>query len=231
MLPEPYELSATDPDEVSCWFGDWLLVCEGDKDLIVRNPERCQYKECGLFVRCRVNGVEGARCAYMWSDTDFALCAGMSMGFPKKIGRVYLSHSKSNLYGLNDALPKIGAGTRFGAFLEAHGDRLITGTIKLSRRISPDELPPPFSKAQLFNMVYVPSADVNSRKPLARQIVSLAIRGKVNYGELWAAEDASLEFSESELDEHTRIKPIEITRAYYMERGTAVIGTRLEHKW
>ena len=54
QLPEPYELSATEPAGVSCWFGDWLIVPEEYKDVAFQNPERVQYKECMLQVGCRV---------------------------------------------------------------------------------------------------------------------------------------------------------------------------------
>src|SRR3972149_2823428 len=58
LLPEPYELSESEPGGVTIWFVDWLSVGEEDKDLIYMNPERVQYKECLLAIRCRFRGVE-----------------------------------------------------------------------------------------------------------------------------------------------------------------------------
>ena len=61
LLPEPYELSQNEPGGVTIWFVDWLSVWEEDKDLICKNPERTQYKECLLAIRCRFKGKEGIR--------------------------------------------------------------------------------------------------------------------------------------------------------------------------
>lgn len=83
LLPEPYETSAIEPGGCSVWFGDWLIFSDDDKDMIVRNPERAQYKECILWVRCRVNGVEGNKCAYIWVDNDVALLIGWFYGWPR----------------------------------------------------------------------------------------------------------------------------------------------------
>jgi hypothetical protein len=231
LLPEPYEPSAIEPGGCSCWFGDWLILSDDDKDMIVRNPERVQYKECILWVRCRVNGVEGTKCPYIWVDNDFALFGGWICGWPKKLGRIHLGHSKAKLYELIDALGKVGPGTRFSSFLEAHGERLITGTVKLSRQLSPDELPskaPEFLWPELLTL-YFPSMNVGS-KPLVHQLVQL-VHGHKKLGEVWVAEDASLIFTESELEEHTAIKPIEITGAYYFEFGGTLTGVKVLHQW
>jgi len=229
QLPEPYELSASEPTGCMCCFGDWLFVPEEYKDVAVSNPERVQYKECMLQMYCRVNGVEGRHCPYIWVDNDFAMLAGLLQGFPKKLGKVYMSHSKAKIYSLNEALGKIGPGTRFGCFLEALGQRLVTGTIKLGHQISPSELPPLFG-TPIFNTIYLPSSDINSDKPLAHRLVKLEEESIV-YGEVWTAEDATLTFTESELEEHTRLKPVKITGAYYMELGIRAGGSSLIHEW
>ncbi len=129
-------------------------------------------------------------------------------------------------------LGEVGPGTRFGAFLEAHGERLITGTIKLSRRISPKELPPPFGLPR-YNMVYVPSGSAGA-KPLVHQIIKWLNPEDppARFGDVWAAEAATLTFSESELEEYTAIKPLEIIGAYYVEMGATIIkGTSIIHEW
>ena len=72
--------------------------------------------------------------------------------------------------------------------------------------------------------------DVDSNKPLVHQIVRL-VEENIVFGEIWAGEDSSLTFMPSESEEHIRLKPIEITGAYYMELGIRVIGTKLVHEW
>ena len=229
QLPEPYKVSKTEPAGCMCWFGDWLIVPSEFKDLAASNPERVQYKECMLLVNCCVNGIEARHCPYIWVDSDFAMLAGMLMGFPKKLGKIYLSHSKAKIYGLNEAFGKVGKGTVFGGFLEALGERLVTGSIKLKEQISPSKLPPNFA-APIFNTIYLPSSDIDSDKPFVRRLIRILEENFV-FGEIWAAEDASLTFMESELEEHIRLKPVQITGAYYLEIGIKVLGTKLIQEW
>ena len=94
-----------------------------------------------FIARCRFKGVEATRCAYIWVDKDWAAFRGWFYGWPKKIGRIEFAFDKPHLYELNKGLGKIGPGTRFGAFLEAHGERLVTAAVKLTRQITPKELP------------------------------------------------------------------------------------------
>ena len=229
LLPEPYQLSAIEPDGVSCWFLDWLSVGEADKEMICVNPERAQYQECFLSIRCRINGVEGLRCPYIWVDKDNAVLRGWFYGYPKKLGRIHLSFNKPHLYELNPGLGKVGPGTRFTAFCEAHGERLITGTIQLTRQITPAELPLPFG-LNWFNIVHFPSTDIDTRKPLVHQIVTNVVES-VRFGEAWAAEPESLVFTSSALEEHTSLKPLEQTGAYYVTMGQTFKGTKIVHQY
>ena len=72
--------------------------------------------------------------------------------------------------------------------------------------------------------------DVDSNRPLVHQIVRL-VEENIVFGETWAAEDSNLTFMRSEFEEHIRLKPIEITGAYYMELGIRVVGTKLIQEW
>ena len=234
LLPEPYELSKTEPDVCSCWFADYLSVWEGDKDMIVRNAERAQYKECILFVRCNVKGTEGVRTAYIWVDKDFSMLRGWFMGYPKLIGRICIGHSNKSAYAVNPALGEFGPGTRFGSWAEAHGERLVYGSMRLSKKISRTELPPPFGMARL-NILHFPSAYHDSKKPLVNQLIEVGSPDKkpTKYGDLWAGDskEATIVLSGSEIDEHVALKPLEITGAYYAEMGFTFSGNTLLHQW
>ena len=229
LLPEPYELSAEEPGSASVWLSDTLSVWDADRDMVFVNPERAQYKECLLIIRCRFKGVEGVRCPYNWVDNDFTLLRGWFHGFPKKLARLHLGHSKAALHELNKGIGKVGDGTKFKSFVEAHGERLVTGTMKLAHQISPSKLPPPFG-LPWFNILHFPSTDIDSDKPLVHQVVQTVVEPP-NFGEVWAAEDATLVFTESELEEHTAIKPIEITGAYYVNMGLTTKGTKVVHNY
>jgi len=231
MLPPPFEPSLTEPAECAVRFGDWLFVGESDRDMAARNPERAQYKECTLHIRCRLKGVEARRGAYCWVDKDFALVAGLLMGVPKKLGTIHLTHSNTRLLELNRAIGKFGAGTELGGYLESHGERLITGNLRLDQRVAPEkrkDLPPPFGMP-LYTILYFPPVLTGSTIPLANQVVQMDEEAWL--GDVWTATDASLVFHESALEEHTAIRPLKVTKAYYMELATRVAGMKLLHEY
>lgn len=228
LLPEPLEPSREEPDVAYVWFGDWQGIWHGWGHMLALNPERVLYKECLIGVRCSYNGVEGQRVVYIWVDNDFTMIRGWFMGFPKKIGRVYLGSTNRHLHALNPALGKAGPGTRYRALCESHGERLVTGTIELKKQIFPKELPSPFG-TELYHTIHFPSADVDSRKPLVHQLIQ-TVSSNITFGEVWAGE-GSLSFHESELEEHIAIKPKEVIGAYLIPVGFTIKGTKLIHSY
>lgn len=228
LLPEPLELSREEPDVAYVWFGDWQGIWTDGEDMLAVNPERVQYKECLLGVRCSYKGEEVQRVVYIWVDKDFSMIRGWFMGFPKKIGKVNLGSTNRHLHELNPALGKVGPGTTYGAWCEAHGERLVTGTIALKRQISPKELPSPFG-TDLYHTIHFPSADIASSKPLVHQLVQ-TVSANLKFGEIWAGE-GNLTFYESALEEHTAIKPKEVIGAYLIPVGFTIKGTKLIHTY
>lgn len=228
LLPEPYQSSAV-PDAAFVWFLDALSVWEEGKDLVYVNPERTMYKECQIGVRCRVNDVEGSRCVYIWVDNDFTLLRGWFYGFPKKLARIFMSSSKRYLYEFNHGTGKFGTGTRLQGFCEAHGERLMVGDMKLGAKITPADLKPPFG-LPWFNLVHFPTTEVDSTEPLVCQIVQ-TVGEPPTFGDIWIAEEASLLFFESNVEEHFAIKPIDVTEAYFLTMGLTFKGTKLIHKY
>ena len=227
LHPAPFDVSESEPDVLECSFIQQLSFSEEAKDLLVTNPERAQYRECGISARCRFKGVEASRCAYIWVDKDFAAFRGWFYGWPKKIGRIEFAFDKPHLYALNKGLGKIGPGTRFGAYLEAHGERLITGAVKLTRQITPKELP---DSGEFYQINHWPSLDIHSKKPLVHR-VEKAVSESWAQGEIWAAEAESLIFTDSALEEIGAIKPVKLIDAYYMTSGHVMVGTEVMHQY
>lgn len=227
LLPEPLELSKEEPDMAYVWFGDWQGIWAGRHDQLGVNPERVLYKECLIGVRCSCNGVEGQRCVYIWVDKDFSLLRGWFMGFPKKLGSIWLGSTNRHLHNLNPALREIGVGPgqKYAVTCESHGERLVTGAIELRRKITPTELPKPFG-TDLYHTVHFPSADIETNnKPLVHQLVQL-VSANLKFGEIWEGH-GTLEYHESMFEEHTAIAPKEIVGAYLIPVGFTVLGTRL----
>jgi len=231
LIPEPLEPSTEEPGGGYVWFGDWQGIWGGWHDMLAINPERVQYQECLLGVRCSYKGKEGVRVVYIWVDKDFSMQRGWFMGFPKKIGRVHLGSSNRHLHELNPALRHIGVGPgmRYTSVCEAHGERLVTGTIELRKRITPDDLPKPFA-TDLYHTIHFPNIDIESReKPLVHRLVQ-TVSSNHKFGEIWSC-DAELVFHESRVEEHYAIRPREITGAYLIPVGFTIEGTNLIHTY
>lgn len=224
LLPEPLELSQEQPDVAYVWFGDWQGIWSGAEDMLAVNPERVQYKECLLGVRCRCNGMEGHRVVYIWVDKDFSMARGWFMGFPKKFGQIYLGTENRHLHDLNPALPGVVPGARYGVWCAAHGERLVSAHVTLKKKIQPKELPSPFG-TDLFHTVHFPSADVDNKKPLVHQLVQ-TVSADMKFGEIWEC-DGDVEFHGSDVEELTDIAPKEVLSAYVIPVGFNILGTRL----
>lgn len=225
LLPEPLELSKEDPGGAYVWFGDWQGLWAGSHDMLAVNPERVQYQECLLGVRCSYKGVEGQRVVYIWVDKDFSMLRGWFMGFPKKLGKVCLGTTNRHLHELNPALKGVVPGMRYTSWCEAHGERLVTATIELKKKIGPPELPKPFG-TDLYHTIHFPSSNVDTyQKPLVHQLVQ-TVSSCHKFGEIWEC-SGEMTFNDSPLEEHWAIRPQEITGAYLIPVGFRIDGTRL----
>lgn len=229
LIPEPLEPSKEEPDAAYVWFGDWQGIWGGWHDMLAINPERVQYQECLLGVRCSYKGIEGQRVVYIWVNKDFSMARGWFMGFPKKFGSVHLGSNNRHLHDLNPALKGVVPGMKYTALCEAHGERLVTATIELKEKITPNQLPKPFG-TDLYHTIHFPSADVDSdRKPLVHQIIQ-TVSKDLKFGEIWKC-DGAMTFGESPFEEHGAIKPREITGAYLIPVGFTIQGTKLIHTY
>jgi len=229
LLPEPLELSKEQPDVAYVWFGDWQGLWAGHPNMLGINPERTRYPECLMGVRCSYKGIEGHCVVYIWVDKDFSLTRGWFMGFHKKIGTVHMGTRNRFLHGLNPAMQATGPGSKYAAYTERAGERLVTARIELTEKIGPDGLPKPFG-TDLFHTLLFPSADVHDRsKPLLHELVQTISSG-TKFGQLWKG-SGELEFGASMWEEHTALAPKEILGAYVISVGFRIGGTKLIHDY
>jgi Acetoacetate decarboxylase (ADC) len=99
-------------------FLDWQFTAQGDEYL---EPARYQYREASILVDAMYRDEPVMWCPYIYVDNDAALACGWTRGFPKKIGSIFQTRSFA-VSGL--AAAPVASGSRFGASLSAHGQRL-----------------------------------------------------------------------------------------------------------
>src|ERR1700684_535519 len=123
------------PDEKSggrafWWFLDWQFTGSNDE---LTDPARYQYRESFVLVEATFDGTPVNYCPYICVDNDAGIARGWSQGSPKKLGSIFQTRSFS---APSPAAAPLAKGSRFGASLAAHGERLATARIQLDEQIA-----------------------------------------------------------------------------------------------
>jgi len=106
-------------------FLDWQFTAQDDEYL---EPARYQYREASILVDAMYGDVPVMWCPYIYVDNDAALGCGWTQGFPKKMGSVFQTRSFAVP---GPAAAPVASGSRFGASLSAHGQRLAEACVTL----------------------------------------------------------------------------------------------------
>src|SRR6202023_277809 len=96
------------------------------------DPARYQYREFFILVDALFEGRPVNYCPYIFVDNDAALARGWTQGFPKKLASVYQTRTFS---APSAAAAPLARGSRFGASVAAHGERLATTRIQLEEQV------------------------------------------------------------------------------------------------
>ena len=219
LIPPPLEVGPN-PGEGIIWFTEWVSVSESRPDLAFLNPERAVYRECLVLLGCSFEGNPGYIVPYIWVDNDFTLVRGFVQGFPKKLGRIYMT----KLHELN---PKVGGrreGAKVKGICEAHGERIAEGSLVLTRPAQPSELPP----LKFFLMRHFPDIE-RPDKPAVHEITSSVVTD-VRFADMWAGE-AQVGLLESAFDEVSDLGPVEATGGFYYSMGLTITGGKVLYKY
>ena len=196
------------------------MRCTNHPDLAFLNPERAIYRECLVLLSCSYEGSPGYFVPHIWVDNDFTLVRGFVQGFPKKLGRIHITK-------LHDLNPKVG-GRRIGAkvkgICEAHGERIIEGSLVFTRKALASELPP----LKFFLMRHFPDIE-NPDKPAIHEITSSVVTD-VRFGDVWAGE-SRVSFMESNFEEVAELGHIEMLGGFYYSMGMTINGGKVLHKY
>jgi len=219
LIPPPLEMGPY-PGQGIVWFVEWVSVSESNPDLAFINPERTIYRECLVLIGCSFQGESGYINPYIWVNNDFTLMRGFFQGFPKKLARIYLTK-------LHDLNPKVGGkrvGAKFKGICEAHGERVVEGSLEFTRQADPSELPAP----RFFLMRHFPSIEEPS-KPAVHEIVRSVV-SDVKVADVWAG-NADIAFMESAVEEVADIGPIQPLGGFYHQMGLTITGGKVLYRY
>lgn len=219
LIPPPLEMGPN-PGQGAVWFTEWVSVSEARPDLAFVNPERALYRECTVVVGCQYKGVPGNFVSYIWVDNDFTLARGFVQGYPKKLGRIYLTR----LHELN---PKIGGrqvGAKVKGICDVNAERIVEGSMTFTRPSKPSELPP----GRAYLMRHFPSIEDPTRPAVHELTVGTVSDVKIK--DVWAG-DAQIKFFESRFEEVADLGPIEAHDAFFFSMGMTITGGKVIHKY
>jgi Acetoacetate decarboxylase (ADC) len=129
LLPPDVRPDTNSRGRAFFWFLDWQFTGSNDE---VTDPARYQYREAFVLVEAVFEGAPINYCPYIFVDNDAALARGWAQGFPKKLGSIYQTRSFS---APSAAAAPLANGSRFGASVAAHGERLATVRVQLEEKV------------------------------------------------------------------------------------------------
>jgi acetoacetate decarboxylase len=216
ILPPELELADEQPGAVAIIWADWQSCSDDFEELL--DPDRSQYLETFVVVRCKYEGVTYSRCVAIWVTKDFAMARGWFQGYPKKLGSMHATR----VYNRGKATPQLEKGAKFGASLSAYDHRLATAKVTLTGPVESNGF---VNGHKMLHSRWVPSITPGAGNSLDQLITMGGV--DLDLGQAWGG-DAELTLSDSQWDELGSILPVKkILGGYFREVGTTFNGGTL----
>ena len=198
-------------------FCEWSSSAENDPRVIA-DPARGQYREAYLSVNARLDGRRVARVPYIWVDNDLSFARGHIQGFPKKMGDIAITRAVR----VGRGGPRIEAGARFAGRATSLGRTVVEGAVTLTEPAD-DGFVPGALRLPVWHTRFMP--DLAGGPPLvhdlARNVVS-----DFAVADVWSG-TAELELSDSDFEEHTDLRPLEVTGGFKCAVAFTITGAEV----
>jgi acetoacetate decarboxylase len=160
-------------------FLDWQFTAQNDEYL---DPARYQYREAFILVYAMYRDEPVMWCPYIYVDNDAALACGWTRGFPKKIGSIFQTRSFAVA---GPAAVPVASGSRFGASLSAHGQRLAEACVTLRK---PAEAGPSLLDRPTVLLRYFPRLAAGHQDKPAVNELAMSITDNLTIADAWTGE-------------------------------------------
>jgi acetoacetate decarboxylase len=217
LLPPGVTVDEKSGGRAFFWFLDWQFTGSNDE---LTDPARYQYREAFVLVEAVFEGLPVNYCPYIFVDNDAAIARGWAQGFPKKLASVYQTRSFS---APSAAAAPLAKGSRFGASVSAHGERLATARIQLEEPVA--------DPATVFNRPttmrrYFPQlvADRQDKPPVDELTMSLT--DNLAIVDVWTG-SAELKLPEVDGEDMHLIAPLRVGRGYRLGMSYSVTDLRI----
>jgi hypothetical protein len=199
------------------WFLDWQFTGEHDE---LTDPARYQYRESLVLIDATFESMKVTYCPYIFVDNDASIARGWIQGFPKRLGSIFQTRSFA---APGPAAAPLAPGSRFGASVAAHGERIATARIQLEEAI--------VDPTSVFNRPitirrYFPQLVAGKQHVPAVDELTLSITDNSAIVNLWAG-SAELTIPQVPGEDIHQIAPRRVGRGYRLSMSYSVTDLRI----
>src|ERR1700761_1366128 len=176
LLPPGVTVDEKSGGRAFFWFLDWQFTGSNDE---VTDPARYQYREAFVLVEALFERAPINYCPYIFVDNDAAIARGWAQGFPKKLGSIYQTRTFA---APSAAAAPLAKGSRFGASVAAHGERLATARIQLEEHIAdPSKV---FTRPTVMRRYFPQLAAAHQKTPAVDEL-TLSLTDELALVDVW----------------------------------------------
>jgi acetoacetate decarboxylase len=199
------------------WFLDWQFTGSNDE---LTDPARYQYREAFVLVEAVFDGMPVNYCPYIFVDNDAAIARGWAQGFPKKLGSIYQTRTFS---APSLAAAPLAKGSRFGASVAAHGERLGTARIQLEEKVAdPSKV---FNRPTTMRRYFPQLAADRQNRPSVDEL-TMSLTDNLAIVDVWAG-TAELHIPEVQGEDMHLIAPLRVGRGYRLGMSYSVTDLQI----
>ena len=210
------------PDEKSAgraffWFLDWQFTGSNDE---ITDPARYQYREAFALVEAMFEKTPVNYCPFIFVDNDAAIARGWTQGFPKKLGSIFQTRTFS---APSAAAAPLAKGSRFGASLAAHGERLATARVQLEEKVAdPSKV---FNRPTVMRRYFPQLAKAGQDKPPVDEL-TMSLTDDLAVVDVWSG-SAELAIPQVHGEDMNSIAPQRIGRGFRLGMAYSVTDLRI----
>ena len=217
LLPPGVTVDEKSGGRAFFWFLDWQFTGSNDE---LTDPARYQYREAFVLVEAVFEGLPVNYCPYIFVDNDAAIARGWAQGFPKKLASVYQTRSFS---APSAAAAPLAKGSRFGASVSAHGERLATARIQLEETVvDPSAV---FNRPTTMRRYFPQLAANRQDKPPVDEL-TMSLTDNLSIVDVWSG-SAELKLPEVDGEDMHLIAPLRVGRGYRLGMAYSVTDLRI----
>jgi acetoacetate decarboxylase len=217
LLPPGVTVDATSNGRAFLWFLDWQFTASDDE---LTDPARYQYREAFLLIESMFDNKPINYCPFIYVDNDAALARGWTQGFPKKLASVFQTRTFA---APSAAAAPLAKGSRFGASVAAHGERLATARIQLQEKVAdPSTI---FNRPTVMRRYFPQLAAAGQHKPPVDEL-TLSLTDNLSIVDVWSG-SAELSIPEVRGEDLHVAAPKRVGRGFRLGMSYSVTDLRI----